>query len=572
VLYDSDDEVVASTTVTLDGSGEGTFSFAAQEEGNYTVEATDVQTGVSQETDTVVVTEAAAGSLDLAESTTTTAQGDVAEITVELDATTTGYVVIGDADDAGYQANVSVTDGNEDGEVTLQFNTYNAGNDDSYTIVSAAADDDSATLNNAGEDVQLLSSILDDGDYAVYVASETTAQDTIDNADTIGTLVVEPRDAPEMTLWRTSLGTASDIADAIGDDDVSETDAITTAVEDGDVTETGTVALDADGTQSDVLVHELTAPGLEGGLDRVSADDATDTEALWALLNANANNDYTTDKAATLVFEQQNPGRNADPKTVDVAADLSEDQFTSAFTVVYDNSTSSYYILVDQDELNDATADAKSFADGDELEASFTLQDDYLLQGSHGEFESTEETEDAFEEANSTFDVEEAEGEFDETDGNVSVTATEDASISGTTNVAPGTEFDLRLRSTGDTEPRFVKTTTVNVTADGTFSASFDFSDQQVGDTFSAESRQAAFDAASVGLVVEAEEETPTETTEATTEETTEATTEATTEETTEATTEAPTTTTEGDTPGFGAVLALVAVLAAALLATRRDE
>ncbi|MGZ0747992.1 PGF-CTERM sorting domain-containing protein [Haloparvum sp. AD34] len=42
---------------------------------------------------------------------------------------------------------------------------------------------------------------------------------------------------------------------------------------------------------------------------------------------------------------------------------------------------------------------------------------------------------------------------------------------------------------------------------------------------------------------------------------------------TTPSTPEVPTTTTtEGDTPGFGAVLALVAMLAAALLATRRDE
>jgi len=63
----------------------------------------------------------------------TVTQGDVAEITVELDNTQNGTVVIGNAEDDNYQANISITDGvddadDADGEVTILFNTYTAGN------------------------------------------------------------------------------------------------------------------------------------------------------------------------------------------------------------------------------------------------------------------------------------------------------------------------------------------------------------------------------------------------------------------------------------------------------------
>jgi len=99
--------------------------------------------------------------------------------------------------------------------------------------------------------------------------------------------------------------------------------------------------------------------------------------------------------SADLVFEEQNPGRNAEPDIVN-ATDLNGyGRLSEVFTVVYDEETSNYYILTDQDALNSAAPD--SFEDGDEFSAEFTRQDEQLLRGSGDSFDDGEELEDAYE-------------------------------------------------------------------------------------------------------------------------------------------------------------------------------
>jgi len=65
------------------------------------------------------------------------------------------------------------------------------------------------------------------------------------------------------------------------------------------------------------------------------------------------------------------------------------------------------------------------------------------------------------------------------------VPAIEDATIRGESDLAPGTTLQVRVQSTGDTQPRFIRTASdVTVSEDGSFSATFDFSNQSAGDTF----------------------------------------------------------------------------------------
>lgn len=59
-----------------------------------------------------------------------------------------------------------------------------------------------------------------------------------------------------------------------------------------------------------------------------------------------------------------------------------------------------------------------------------------------------------------------------------------DATIAGTSNLSAGTNVSVRLQSTGDTQPQFLKTDTVSVADDGSFEADFDLSRQSNGDTF----------------------------------------------------------------------------------------
>ena len=56
--------------------------------------------------------------------------------------------------------------------------------------------------------------------------------------------------------------------------------------------------------------------------------------------------------------------------------------------------------------------------------------------------------------------------------------------VRGTADAPVGTEIVVRVRSTGDTEPVFLKTTTGVVTENGTWAVSFNFSRQAAGDTF----------------------------------------------------------------------------------------
>jgi len=80
----------------------------------------------------------------------------------------TATVVIGNAEDDNYQANISITDGvddadDADGEVTILFNTYAAGNN-TYTVVEAESDDDEAVLENEKHTIQTdVDNLLDTG-------------------------------------------------------------------------------------------------------------------------------------------------------------------------------------------------------------------------------------------------------------------------------------------------------------------------------------------------------------------------------------------------------------------------
>lgn len=67
----------------------------------------------------------------------------------------------------------------------------------------------------------------------------------------------------------------------------------------------------------------------------------------------------------------------------------------------------------------------------------------------------------------------------------VRVHSVEDATIHGTSDLEAGTNLSIRLKSTGETSPRFFKTTTASVQSDGDFVVTFDLSELETGDTFS---------------------------------------------------------------------------------------
>jgi PGF-CTERM protein len=332
------------------------------------------------------------------------------------------------------------------------------------------------------------------------------------------------------------------------------------------------------------MVHQLTAPGLSGLLDAPESGDVT-SEFAAALDTDNSHGDANL----SVVLEEENPGANQEPATLD----LNTSGLSDALTVIADGE-GDYYVFVDYSSVEDTDYDDSdlTFEDGDEVTADISVQDPRLLDLEDDLDDDEAQAE--YQTASANFSVEESEGSFDlNQDDLVQVTATEDAQVTGTTNIAPGTEFTVRVQSSDGTEPRFFETQTITVQADGTFSAAFDLSDQSDGDEFTASVRQAGFELEEDGVIgpdatATATPEPDTETATATATPTATATATATptatatatptatateapeTDEPTDTATEEPDTTTT-TTPGFGVAVALVALLAAALLAGRRE-
>ncbi|WP_225935422.1 BGTF surface domain-containing protein [Halobaculum magnesiiphilum] len=570
----------------IEGVEDGAFetNFSGVDEGQYNFTFEVVDTGVTSDA-SITVNDVGEGEADLGESSVSVNQGGIATFNVTMNDAAQGgdaTVLVGDIGEDGYQANVSVTDGNDDGVVSFNFNTYTAGmNSSTKTVVTLAGDsvgtDDEVELTNKNsEDYERLGDILDTGDYLVSVGVGGN-QTVADNPDNVGTFIVNERTAPEQTLWRTSQTTYDDVGDAIADDDVDEQQAILDAIENDQVTQTDTVAIDDDGPRDDILVHQLSAPGLQGLIENASADGDSTTAAFFKATQQD--NGFDSDEQAlNVVFEEENPGANQDATTVDISEAFTDaSDAANSMTVVYDEGEEQYFIFVDA-----AALEANGFEDGDEVNVDISVQDQRLLN--IDETADSDERMDDFQTTSANFSVEAAEIDFDlNADDEIEAVVGDDATVSGTTNVAPGTEFTLRVQSTDDTEPRFIETQTATVQADGTFNASYDLSENAAGDTFEASTQQAAVSASADGVLVESistetptpDDGTPTDT--ATPDDGTPTAT-ATPDEGTPTATATPdegtptATQTSTSTPGFGAVLAVIALIGAALLAVRRDN
>ena len=531
-VADGEDDValVGSDGTTAD------LNFSELDAGSYSFDVS-VQDTTASDSFTVNVTDVGAGSATFANSSVEVSQGDIASVTIDLSEAATGGTFIIGSDDAGYQANISFTDGNDDGEVTVQFNTYTAGNVSGATVVTAADNDDTVTLDSQTD----LANLLDDGEYELAVGTGDNVSVT-DSPDDVGTVFLTERSTDSQLIW-TAPGAAEGDLDADDDGTVSESE-VMAAVDAGLITQDNTI------TTADLLIHQVNATGLEGVID-----------ANGGLMGA------IESGSINVTVEQTNPGRNANPKVLN----LSDSDTQNALTVV--EAEGGFFIIIDAADADfDRVADDGTItsgnltaADGDEFNATISVADDKLLGD-----------EDAEQSVSANFEVESPMTELDSDPVNVTAS---NATISGTTNYAPGTELTVRARSTGDTQPRFFNTKTVTVQPDGTFNASFDFSAQSSGDTFGVTVRFSGSPVATADGNIMESTSTPTATATATAEPDGTETATATAAPDTDMATDTATnesdddteTGTSTDTPGFGVAVALIALLAAALLAGRRE-
>ncbi|WP_313692278.1 BGTF surface domain-containing protein [Halorarum halobium] len=534
---DGDDDAVQLSNID---DGDYTANFTDIDAGNYTftVDATDT---TASDTANITVNDVSGGATSFETSTIEEEQGDIATFNVSISgAADTASVTFGDYSSIGYQLNFTAEDGSGDGQVTVAINTYAAGNPDSTIdeVVYATSEDDSVT-NRDEAGTGELGSVLATGNYRLGTAANANQYvSAMDDPDDVGTLVIRERSTNSATIWTapsTDLDTDDDEDDAVGIDDLEA------RMEGGSLTESDEIAL------GDYVVVQVSATGLNGTAQLSAANFTGDEEF-----------------GGDLTVEQTGNIGNFQPKALNVSASQGS---ISLFT---DQDSDSYYIAFQTDEVQwNRTVNNESVtpSDGETYEATYTVEDDFLL----GSTDS-----DDHQSVNTTFDTASRTVSID--DDPVNVTVGTNQTVSGTSSLAPGSEIQVRAESDDGVQPAFFKSATAVVQPDGTWSAELDFSEQSTGDTFTVEADASNVDTVTAdGNVVETLDtdttappttEPPTEppTTEPPTEPPT---TEPPTEDPgTEPPTEPPTTTT---TPGFTAVLALIALIGAAFLATRRD-
>ncbi|NHN58162.1 BGTF surface domain-containing protein [Halorussus rarus] len=542
-----DNAPLAQVPESFDGTGEATVNLGNVSEiedqgaGEYVVRVVHNATSVETTTDTLNVTAAGDASVSVPQDTIYEERGDVANVSIELENRDDAYVQLG-GDSSNFKANFTVVDEDGNGYVNLSINTYDSMGATAITgdngFVSVTSDDDFIATSGAnamsddhgvyvGDPLSLvensddaLNNPMAAGNYDLVVSQSN------DDRDSKTILSVSDPSVDEVNTW---------VHEGVGATNLPDDDELDELL--NGVAETDTIA------NGDYVVVETQVSGIYGYVS--SADDFADADTK---LSTDAG-----DSAVYLNLTQQNAGPNTNGNVL-YGGDAEKMYFDAGNNTVY---------AVFPDESGD-------FSDGQEYKADFHVPEENAAYKND-------------QNASAEFEVAERSIEFSNLNSSdiLEVEASENASVEGTTNLAPGTTVDVELESSGQ-----LFTKTVEVGDNGTISAMFDLSGQDVGTELSAllsadSDTEATADAVVVEQVDDGTDETTTSdggedtstTTTTTTEETT--TEETTTEETTteETTTEETTTTSsDGGIPGFGVAVSLVALVAAALLALRRSN
>jgi PGF-CTERM protein len=459
--YDSDDddeaaadeeesglEVTSKTDFGVDTTIEANFSGVDADD--YTFDFTVVDTEISDDVD-VTVNEAPDVNAQFASRSNSVIRGDVAEIPITLAEDATATIGIG-TPEAGYHTNVSVSDGSGDGEVTLLWNTFNAGTGNEFDV----ADDDDSVVDvysnpNANQIDGDETSVIQNGRYTMNLVNGDHTADFGDQSRTSRAAIsINTRETSDLRTW-----TAPDSAD------VTELSDVLSGVEDGTITQDSTVAV-TEG--SDVLVAQLEATGLEGYIDTRAPSSATDK--------------FFAADDISVEGTELNPGRNRAPDSFMLDA--------QSTTVIPDFDNGTHYLLIDAGAIDEIDA-----SDEFEFEFSLDANEDSVTTYNYG-LVAPEDGE--FENETATTSASFVEGEVSiDTNNNdrVNVRAASGQTITGSSTFAAGTEVDVEAISNDDAVSPYVIGTDepAEVDDDGEWSATLDFSDetQNVGTSFEVE-------------------------------------------------------------------------------------
>ncbi|WP_262178555.1 BGTF surface domain-containing protein [Haloarcula laminariae] len=566
---DADSETITivrdATATNPTADGEETVNFQDIDAGSYTF-VTNVTDTSASDTDTIEVTDTGDETTGFGDNVYSDQVGDVVNMTIELENTDTATVQVGDQSEDGYAVAAEIEDENEDGVAYVEFNSFEAG---SGSGALSAGDDDTdvSQVGKTGFSGTPGVDALESGDYSLFVTADTP-KDTYESsdADARGTLSLSEGTVDNLQMWTVPEDALSDLQSADAED-------VSGYAQAGNLTQTSTIA------QGDGVVVQVEASGLEGAF--TGTDSASDYESIVG--NNSVATNESAELPATLVFETQT-GKNSQGNNDVTFGELNN---VSNIEVLYDDDNDAHYVTFSSDDFidavnaenNDSSTDLHS--DGDDYIANFTVYD-----------ENTELYEDTTT-VDQEYTVEDPEIELDtNADDEIVLQAGPGQEVTGDTNLAPGTTIEATLDSDASGDP-FVKRPEATVESDGTFTAVADFSDNSAGSEFTAEATASDFsgnlDSTSDeydGRLTEFTGEPVTDTPDDGTDspdtdtpdtdtpdtDTPDMDTDTATEETTDDGGETTETATGGSGPGFTAAFALIALVAAALLAVRRNN
>ncbi|MFD1684085.1 BGTF surface domain-containing protein [Halobellus litoreus] len=599
--YDDDSE----DTIVLGSIGDVTedTDFEDIDEGEYefTFEVSD---STAEDSGTVEVTESDVDA-GFSQGTFSQTAGDVVNMTIQLEDTDSAWVQLGD-EDSGFVDILYIEDDDDDDEVTFWVNTRTVGTSAAFDQTYYSEDDIVESQIHGGIDEPDSGPTFEDedgndiGTFSDYL----TELDLIDSDEDPTDQLIRPL---QPTTYDVSVG--GDEVFIVNDDDESElNDEIGLATL--DLTEPGVDNLqtwtapsdnaDADEelqevldivtqqteiAEDDRLVIQAEASGIYGHMVAIDEngfdafEDGFSASTLYEL-------DERDGEGVDFTVEADDATGNQEATSLDLENVDNQDIF-----ILVDNQAGQMFIIVD-------TSSDDAFSGGDidtpeEFTADLTYETDssdrFEFDGSGPLGGADGDTDEAAypyfdtgddQSQSAEFTIAEGSATFDnQQDGVVQIANTGEATVSGETNIAPGSDASVRVRSDQGVSPSFVKTVSTEIGDDGVFEATFDFSEQSVGDTGTVSLRVggSAYGQTDAEIVEDVGTATPEPDTATPEPDTATPEPDTATPEPDTATpepepdTDTPTETDTG-TPGFGVVVALTALIAAALLAIRRES
>ncbi|MFY4816189.1 BGTF surface domain-containing protein, partial [Haloarcula sp. AONF1] len=530
---DDDDEVTVTQAGDSSAEGAADIDFSGIDAEDYDFEF-NVSDSTASDAATVTVQELDVDA-SFSEGVQTDTAGDIANFTVELDDTDEIYVQFGD-EEVGFIDILRLEDDDDDDEVSFQVNTRTLGTPGASNVYNSEDDIvESAIHDGSVSGAQYYDEEVDGantfGSFDAYLnelglidTSVSPSEDPLDqltrplqaadyelSASEQGNFIINAdgetevdneADSALLELTQPSIG---DINTWVAPEDNADADDELSAVLDT-VTQREEVALD------DRAVIQVEASGLYGAIVEENGFDALEDGTTAAQFNT-----ILTD--GTYGGNWQGEGINfnveADDATGNQEAtslDLTNSATTEVF-VLYDEENGQFFLIAD----TSSDVFSQNVEDGDDFDVTMEYETDeddrYEFTSSASEpydggGASTSDPAypyfqtDSTVESTTSFTFAERSVTFDNVnDGMLEAGNTEGSTISGTTNVAPGSTTEVRVASTNAT-PSFRQTSSVDIAEDGSFSAEFDFSEQSSGDEFTTALRVAGSNVDSVDSTI----------------------------------------------------------------------